>query len=220
MFQLGDDMTDDVSNSTSGQDVSSSAVPRRDASFSGAILVALLCASLMINIALSRRISSIKHSLEQQTQQHLLLPGTRVPPLYGKGVTGGPQVVTYDRVNVPTLIYLFTPQCGWCRKNLPNLHALAEHSGPNYRLVGVSLTSKDLSDYLQREHLSDLPVLTDPSEATTSAFRFGGTPETILISPAGDVEKVWVGVYQGHVKSEIENSLNLQLPGCCNVSGN
>jgi len=81
-------------------------------------------------------------------------------------------------------------------------------------LVGISLTSQDLKEYLIKEKLS-IPVYADIKPDVRSAYQLGGTPETIVISRDNKVMRVWRGAYEGALKQEIENFLQVQLPGCC-----
>jgi protein-disulfide isomerase-like protein with CxxC motif len=137
-----------------------------------------------------------------------------VPDIIGLTPDGQGQTLHFRQATLPTVLYVFTPQCGWCKKNLPNLHALIDASGSRYLLVGISLTSQDLKEYLIKEKLS-IPVYADIKPDVRSAYQLGGTPETIVISRDNKVMRVWRGAYEGALKQEIENFLQVQLPGCC-----
>jgi peroxiredoxin len=175
----------------------------------------LLFVSVGLNIALARRVSSLKASLDTVRSEGRLQVGATVPVIRGHSIAGAQQTLDYGDVQIPTVLYVFTPQCGWCKKNLDNLRALIYSSGSGYRLVGVSLTRQDLKEYLAKERLS-LPVYTDVGDSTRATYRLGLTPTTIIISPEARVLKVWSGVYTDGIRQEIEAYLNVRLPGCCN----
>ena len=174
-------------------------------------LLILFAASIALNFFLIVRV----HELSQKTSSHpLLTAGTEMPSIEAQTVNGVPGTIDYASASVPTVLYVFTPQCGWCKRNLPDLHALADQAGNKYRLIGLSLTDRDLKQYIDTQHL-DFPVYTHLSSATMSAYQLGGTPATIVISPQGKILNSWVGVYGDGIKEKIESSLQVSLPGCC-----
>lgn len=147
----------------------------------------------------------------------MLTPGTLVPEIVGLGADGSPATLHYNETGVPTVLYVFTPQCGWCKKNLANFHALIDQAGGRYRVVGIALTRQDLDAYIRNENLRIL-ILADVRGDVRDTYRLGGTPETIVVSPASKVLKVWSGAYEGHLQAEIEKFLQVRLPGCCQLS--
>jgi len=56
------------------------------------------------------------------------------------------------------------------------------------------------------------PVYTGLKTNTTQAYKFGGTPQTLVISSDGHVQKNWMGAYAGATKSEIEAYFEVHLP--------
>lgn len=120
-------------------------------------------------------------------------------------------LLSYSEINQPTVLYVFTPQCHWCSENLENLKTLAKETNGKYRLIGLSLNRDGLEDYLQKNKL-DFLIYTDIPSGVEAAYKFGGTPQTLVISPEGKVIKNWVGVYTGDVASEVESYFKVNLP--------
>ena len=196
-----------------GQPVPAPSVPRSKAAslVDKSALLILFAASIALNFFLIARV----HQLTQKTSSHqLLTAGATVPSIEAQTVDGVPGKIDYASASVPTVLYVFTPQCGWCKRNLPDLHALAGQAGNKYRLIGISLTDRDLKQYIATQHL-DFPVYTHLSDSTMSTYQLGGTPTTIVVSPQGKILNSWVGVYGDDIKGKIESSLNVSLPGCC-----
>ena len=81
-------------------------------------------------------------------------------------------------------------------------------------MIGVSLSRDELPSYIEQHQLT-LPIVTELSAANIAAYKMGGTPETIVMSNEGKVEKAWMGVYEPHTRKEIETLLAVKLPGCC-----
>ena len=132
-------------------------------------------------------------------------------PFRAKDLAGTETQVTYATTR-QTLLYVFTPQCGWCTKNLANLLALQHHVGTDYVLIGISLSREGLLEYVAQHGLT-FPIYADLKPETVARYHFGSTPQTILISPRGKVIKVWSGAYDGNTIHELENHLSLRLPG-------
>jgi peroxiredoxin len=175
-----------------------------------AVLV-LFALSIALNFFL---IARLHQATQRPTAHPLLTAGTSMPSIEAQTVDGTPGTIEYASASVPTVLYVFTPQCGWCKRNLPDLHALAGQAGNKYRLIGISLNDRDLKQYIATQHL-DFPVYTHLSDSALSAYQLGSTPTTIVISPQGKILDSWVGVYGDDIKSKIESSLNVSLPGCC-----
>ncbi len=175
------------------------------------IALGLLFISVGLNILSARRISTLQRHAESQST---VVKDATVPDIVGLDLAGSPTTLHYADASVPTVLYVFTPQCGWCKKNLPNLHSLINQAGSRYRVVGIALTRQDLISYLTEQHLN-LPVYTDIRSDIREAYRLGGTPETIVVSSKGTVLKVWHGAYIGEITPQIQESLQIHLPGCC-----
>lgn len=174
----------------------------------------LLLLSVILNVFLARDVSMLKRNADKLVEEGRLKVGAAVPSIRVHSVEGEDAVLNFAEVNAPTVLYVFTPQCPWCRKNVGNLRALIDSSGPRFRVVGISLTGRDLKEYLSQEHLN-FRVYTDVQESTRIAYHLGGTPMTIVVSPQAEVLKVWYGAYQDDIRPEIERYFQVQLPGCC-----
>jgi peroxiredoxin len=138
--------------------------------------------------------------------------GTAVPSFTAKRLDGGSETIIYAGSVRPTVLYIFTPQCEWCTRNLDNLKTLIDQKGEDYRFVGVSLSGEGLEKYVV-DHQLPFPVYTDIPKETGEVYKMGGTPRTVVISPQGWVIQNWVGAYAGDRKTQIEAYFNVSLPG-------
>jgi hypothetical protein len=186
---------------------SSAARPSRSAPL--AIALALLFVSVTLNVLSAHRISALRSTIASMESQRTLGEGAAVPEIVGLNSDGSPKTLHYGEVNVPTVLYVFTPQCRWCKKNIANLHALIDQAGSRYRVVGIALTREDLDLYMKNEDLNLPDIRSDVREI----YHLGATPETIVVSPAGKVLKVWYGAYETQTKPDIETFLQIHLPG-------
>jgi peroxiredoxin len=176
------------------------------------VLLLLLTVSVGLNVLLAHRVHQLGVATIGQFLQAQLQVGAFVPPIAAKGLDGQSEKITYGDSDRPTVLYIFTPQCGWCTRNMDNLKALLRAKGQDNRFIGVSLSPIGLAEYL-RTHQLTIPVLTGLSSDTISAYKLGGTPQTLVISPKGQILQNWRGAWTNKQQSEIEAFFHITLPG-------
>jgi peroxiredoxin len=167
--------------------------------------------SLTINVLQGTRILSLQEDVEQLLVRGELLPGTPLPNLEARDLSGNSYVFEPRSGSKPTILYVFTPSCGWCLRNNDSLKSLTRQVSAKYKIVGLSLSRTDLADYL-KVHGIAFPVYTDIRPTTLASYKLGRTPETIVVSPDGTVIQSWVGAYVGGVKTAVEQFFSVQLP--------
>lgn len=178
------------------------------------VLGIFLCSSVFMNVLLGRKLSAMRVEKARLSASMVLQTGASVPRLTGHAVDGSPMEVRYEDAAQPTVLYVFSPQCRWCAKNLDNFKSLIAQAGQSYRVIGLSMTRQDLASYLSREHLN-VPVFADVDSTIVSAYQLSATPTTIVVSPSAKVLKVWTGAYQEGTRQEIETFLAVHLLPCC-----
>jgi hypothetical protein len=175
-------------------------------------LSVLLACSTLLNITLYDMFRSVNERLEKTRAPQLppLVLGAPMPELQLRRLDGTEAKIGAAG-ELPTLIYVFSPDCKWCQKNVDNIRAVARAAGGRFRLLGISL-SGDRLDSVVSDQLG-FPVFVQPSADTIRAYRLGATPVTIHLSNAGRVEHVWSGAYAASVAEEIESFARIRLPG-------
>lgn len=78
-------------------------------------------------------------------------------------------------------------------------------------MIALSLTRLETADASWPQEFAD-SVYHLPTEATKRAYCLGGVPQTIVISKAGTVEKLWRGAYVDQVLREVEEYFQIRLP--------
>jgi hypothetical protein len=164
-----------------------------------------------LNVFLSRKVRVLRLIEDSLRAEGSLKVGEVVPALQGKDLNGQPVSFAYDS-RFPTVIYVLSPTCAWCKRNEANVEALAINVVGKYRFLAVSLSSDGLRQYAESAHIS-FPLYSDLQVSTLSAYKFGGTPQTIVVSPEGKVLKNWKGAYIDEVKEEVESYFAVRLPG-------
>jgi len=167
----------------------------------------LFIASASLNAIQMREISKLRESSSTYN-------GVEAVPITAKDPSGASAKIEFPGP-VPTIVYVFSPQCGWCERNWPSFRALAERVRGPYRVVALSLTSRGLAEHIEGLDLS-FPVYFNPAPESQAAYRMGTTPQTLVVSASGRVERVWVGAYAGSVKEDVERFFNVTLPAVTN----
>lgn len=179
------------------------------------ILTLMLIASVVLNVLLAQKVrdlGEVSRLLRLQLNSPVLMPGSKAPELSANDLDGKKAFVNYADVEVPTVIYVFTPDCHWCARNLENIHSLTANTGNRFRFLGVSLSDEDLQNYLAKNRMP-FRVYQTPSEDVRIAYGFNSTPSTVVVSPSGNVVQYWKGAYSGDTQAEIEEFFQVKLPG-------
>src|SRR6267154_3959866 len=145
-----------------------------------------LVASVALNVLLARRVQSLTHARSSKIAEYQLKVGTVVPPIVAKRFGGQQEVISYQSTNQPTVLYVFTPPCSWCARNMDNLKALVDQENGRYRFIGLSLSNEGLAEYVAKNDLN-LRIYSGLSDETKRAYKLSGTPETIAVSTEGKV---------------------------------
>lgn len=180
------------------------------------ILLILLLCSVSLNIFLARNIQNLKESVlylkaEMRTSRELN-PGDLVPPIQANDLDGHTVTVDYSASSLTTIMYIFTPNCSWCTRNIENIKTLLDQTAGTYRFIGLSLSKDKLRDYVSQNDLS-FSVYCEASAEAISAYKMGGTPRTLVVSTEGRILKNWFGAYRGNLKREVEEYFKVSLPG-------
>ena len=86
----------------------------------------MLVCSVGLNVLLARKVNQLRSAQNASAADRLLKIGTNVPPITAMRLGGQVETISYASSDRPTVLYVFTPQCGWCTRNLDNLKALLE----------------------------------------------------------------------------------------------
>jgi peroxiredoxin len=176
------------------------------------VLLLLLAVSVTVNVLLAHKVRSLTYHRSARLDDRLLKIGTSMAPLAVKRLDGQEDVISYQGTNQPTVLYIFTPPCSWCARNLDNFKELVARKSAEYRFIGIALSKEGLPEYVAKNGLT-IPVFTDVSLETRKRYKLGGTPETIVLSPEGRVLQSWIGAYAGAQKSQVEAFFQVSLPG-------
>lgn len=176
------------------------------------LMVCLLGLSTLTNFMLVTRVHRLQRSISFAQHKATLSEGDQVPSETLADVRGKTWSLSYTTLSSPTILYIMTPECGWCRKNSDVVSSFAKLVDGRYRFLAVSLTSAvpELKDYMDAHHV-EYPVYL-ASARFSSDYKAVTTPTTIVVGTDGKVLKVWRGAYFGDVAVDIERYFHVQLP--------
>jgi peroxiredoxin len=179
-------------------------------------VLCLLAVSLLGNLTLAVAFLRVERASTAVNRTAAIPPsgpaiGTDLPPLVAREIGGRRRELTFSSDGRPTLLYIFTPQCTWCAKNLANLKHLVAAAKNGHRIVGLSL-DPNVGSYV-KDAAFEFPVFVEPSSEMFEPYRLGPTPTTLIISQEGRVLKSWVGAYAGATEKDIESYFSVTLPG-------
>jgi len=137
--------------------------------------------------------------------------GDRFPVVAAETLAGNQVRLGWASNTGQTVIYVFSPTCIWCARNLANIQALALNRGSRFRFIGVSLTKTGLHEYLAKNNLP-FPIYSIDAK-TAKETKLTGTPEMIVVSREGKVERDISGAFTGPTQKEVEAAFDIHLPG-------
>jgi hypothetical protein len=192
------------------------AMANRTPSVRHLLIGGLLALSAITNFLLVSKVKQLQATISSLKSERSITVGMRLPPLTAEDMSGQSITIHYAETERPTLLYVFTPACGWCKKNEDNISSLASQTGDRLRIIGVALSQDGLVAYVADRFPSVNVIKPDPQ--TIIAYRLSGTPETILVSSHGVVLRVWKGAYADSTQRELEEYFQIKLPGLRQLS--
>lgn len=161
---------------------------------------------------------------KKPTRPAMLLAGKKIPDA-SFTMADGETISTAQMDDSATMLMFYASWCGFCKKSLPTLNALAQsYEGKPVRFLCVSLDSlvedgatggrarskQSVLDQWKQMNLS-LPQAFDSLKHAKTKFQVTSFPTFVLLSgKSGNVERVYVGgreLTSGTVKSEIDTLL-------------
>lgn len=178
------------------------------------LIASLLVLSTILNVFLAIEVTNLrsKNTILSQSEEHQLLLGRNVPNLEIKDLEGKEVEVDFSKISSPSIVYLFSPDCIWCNRNLRNIRHLYENVKDKYNFIGLSISKDSASQYVKDTEI-EFPVFTEPSESNRVEYYFRSTPATYVISNEGKIIKYWSGAYAQKNTESIEAYFNIKLPG-------
>ncbi|HEY2363073.1 MAG TPA: redoxin domain-containing protein [Candidatus Angelobacter sp.] len=173
------------------------------------VAISACCVVLLAaNIALIVQNNHLKAQLSQPPPALEVTAGSQMPDLRGFDPDGKAVEVDYGKDPRKVLVLVFSPTCPFCDQNWPKWEQVISSADRSVvRPVGVDVTSTAKAPFLSQHQLTGLPVLERVDPRVMMNYHFQLTPQTILLDPAGKVEKVWTGVMTDSAVSDLKQRI-------------
>lgn len=173
------------------------------------VAISACCVVLLAaNIALIHQNNQLKSQLSLPPPSLEAAAGTQMPDLRGFDPEGKPVEVEYGKDPRKVLVLVFSPTCPFCDQNWPKWEQVISSLDRSVvRPVGVDVTSTAKAPFLSQHQLTGLPVFEKVEPRVMLNYRFQLTPQTILLDPAGKVEKVWTGVMTDSAVADLKQRI-------------
>jgi peroxiredoxin len=160
---------------------------------------------LSVNIALVHQNSQLKARLALPPPELEATVGAQVPNLRGMDLEGNPAEVLYGKDSRKVLVLVFSPTCPFCDQNWSRWQqVISSLDRSSVRPVAVDVTSTTTAGFVAQHQLASLPVFLKVDPRVTVDYHLQLTPQTILVDPAGRVEKVWTGVLNDSALADLQ----------------
>ena len=152
-----------------------------------------------------------RQGIPQASHRALLKPGDVVREFEGRDTSGRAVRVEYEPHDL-TILYVLSPHCEWCARNVENINSIAAQVKGRIQVIGISLTEDGLPEHLANAKYP-FPVLVGLDPSIIDEYALGPTPHTIVIDESGRVGRVWLGAYSREgTRKDLEATLAVQLP--------
>lgn len=171
------------------------------------LLAGLVLVLVIVDMALLRQNRRLRASLNAHISPTQLRAGVTVPALRGTDISGVERDIEFGPSRKQTILLAFRPNCPFCKINWPRWNSILQRvDRSEFRVVFVSLSGPVTSDFATRHAILRYPVFVylDPADVITYGLRV--TPETVLISPLGQVEGVWPGLLADRALTELRTA--------------
>lgn len=185
--------------------------------FGTVVLFFLLAGSLVLNVIQGWQLRARPRFSAASSNAAVMAgirPGSLLPPISGLTPHGEKADLTFES-DKPTIIYVLSPSCGWCRRNRNNITALYATEKSRFHFVGLSVSKDKLAEHLTS---TPLPFPVFSIERTDARLQklgfFDATPQTVVVGSDGVVQKAWMGAYMpGSQLEELQRFFRTTLPG-------
>jgi peroxiredoxin len=176
------------------------------AGFAGAttVLLCVLVLSLGLNVYLWR---ATRGSPQSTGVGSVSLGGT-VSGFSATDLLGRDVKVTWHGAP-DTILYYFSPDCVWCKRNAQAIRSLHDKAQGKYRFIAVSPKQDGFETFAKATGIPSDMVLFNPAKELHRQLGLQATPDTFVIDGSGVLKAHWTGAYEGTTRDEILSYFNL-----------
>ncbi len=172
-------------------------------------LLGLLAISLGVNVWLGLEVRRSR-SLTPQAAEAKLKLGDKLPALEATDADGRAATLRASDDARPTVFYVYSHSCGWCKRNQPAIAALAGQAAERYRFVGLCMGPPQ--SCAKREGDPPFASYAGVKPQQVMELGLGSVPQTIVVAPSGEITRHFRGAWVMKARNEVQDYFKVELP--------
>lgn len=172
-------------------------------------LLGLLALSLGVNVWLGLEVRRSRHAGPAAPEVRIK-PGDKLPALQALDAEGRPATLSASDDARPTVFYLYSHSCGWCKRNQPAVAALAGKASDRYRFVGLCMGPPQ--SCARRDGDPPFPLYAGVKPQQVTELGLGSVPQTIVVAPSGEVARHFRGAWVMNARNDVQAYFKVELP--------
>lgn len=170
------------------------------------ILWLLVLGLAIVNVFLLRQNIQLRTQIDKRKSLNLQI-GDGVEAFSGIGLRGESIKIDYSNNSKKRLFLYFTPTCKFCQQQFPEWKELLKQANNQTEVYGL-VSKREKPDEIENFlHLFDCDSTSETplqiifvSNEMLEAYKLHSTPTTLLISPEGKAERIWLGKWGNNEK--------------------
>lgn len=102
------------------------------------LVICLLLISTSANLVLAIQLNRANRKIAFITSTAYVTGPSSVTELEAVTLDGEETRISFSSDSRPTVLYVFSPTCVWCEKNLENIRVLTTQKSEDFRFIGVA----------------------------------------------------------------------------------
>ena len=132
-----------------------------------------------------------------------------VPPLSGTDIYGQPLEIAYTPGSPHTVLIWFSPTCHSCEENLAFWREIyAAHNFDRVRFLGLCDVPVEEARAFAQQHQVAFPIVSITDDRLIEVYKGRVMPQTVLVSPTGEIIDSWPGALSEQFQRIIRDSLS------------
>jgi len=169
------------------------------------LLLLLLAASLAGNVYLGSELARRPATANESKRTAGPEIGAVIHTLDGEASDGTRRAIRIAGATLRTVLFVYSPTCPWCQRSWPLFERLSSRSTGRFNFAALCMGGSS------GMFSTDMPSIGNPTRETVAALRAGSVPQTIVFSPEGRVERIWVGGWVGDVADQLSTYFGIPV---------
>lgn len=167
-------------------------------------IILLMAVSIIYLLYENRRLTEIINDPKKYfrtVEAEEKVPSIRTQDIYGNNIS-----LRYSNSEPHTFLFWFSPNCSSCEENLAYWNSLfTANNSKEIRFLGMCAGNPEEARKIVEDFDLKFPVTCAGDPFIIETYHGKVMPQTVLITPAGRIKKVWPGSLTDRQKEEINS---------------